>query len=394
MKARFSKTLRLLSTFGVALWVVAPRAPAQTNLSLGLQLARHGVLLTITGAVGTACQIIYANGLANTNDWLYLAYLVLPTNPCFCGDPIPPSPAATRFYRALFVPTNMILIPAGTFTMGNSTNSSEGGSEELPQHTVNVSGFYTDRYEVTKALWDAVYYWAVTNGYSFGHAGVGRAPGHPVQSIDWHDAVKWCNARSENEGRVPAYYTDAAPTAVYRSGTNDLASDWVKWDAGYRLPTEAEWERAARGGANRHRFPWSGVETINQSQANYYSLWSGGVPAFPYDVNPTSGYHPAFTNGVSGYTSPAGYFAANGYGLYDIAGNVDEWCWDWYDAAYYSSSPGTDPRGPATGSRRVKRGGSFGTVAKGCRVANRSYTYPTYSFTSLGFRCVLPPAHP
>jgi len=118
---------------------------------------------------------------------------------------------------------------------------------ERPVHTVSVSAFYMDRTEVTKALWDEVYQWAIANGYSFDNQGSGKAANHPVHSVNWYDTVKWCNARSQKEGRTPAYYTSAAQTTVYRTGQMDVRNDWVKWSAGYRLPTEAEWEKAGRG---------------------------------------------------------------------------------------------------------------------------------------------------
>ncbi len=289
------------------------------------------------------------------------------------------------------VPPGMALIPAGSFTMGNCMDANEGLSDELPLHTVYVSAFCMDKYEVTKALWDEVYQWATNHSYIFDNTGSGKAANHPVQSISWYDAVKWCNARSEQEGRVPAYYTSAAQTAVYRTGRIDVQNDWVKWNVGYRLPTEAEWEKAARGGASGHRFPWSDVDTITHSKANYYSSLSRG-----YDISPTRGYHPAFNDRVYPYTSPVGYFAANGYGLYDMAGNVWEWCWDWYGDSYYSNSPGTDPRGPASGSYRVFRGGGWyhddNIFTGDCRTALRSAgAYPTDGgIYGLGFRSVLP----
>ena len=284
-------------------------------------------------------------------------------------------------------PTGMALIPAGSFTMGNCMDPSEGGSDELPLHTVYVSAFYMDKYDVTKALWDQVYQWAINHGYSFDNAGSGKAANHPVQAVDWYDAVKWCNARSEQEGRVPAYYTSAAQTTVYRTGQVDVQSDWVRWNAGYRLPTEAEWEKAARGGASGHRFPWSDTDTISHSRANYYSDSS-----YSYDVSPTRGFHPTFNDGVYPYTSPVAYFAPNGYGFYDMAGNVCQWCWDCYGS--YSSGSQTDPRGPASGSSRVIRGGSWTSFAMSCRSAFRFDFFPTRRFSDIGFRSVLPPGQP
>jgi formylglycine-generating enzyme required for sulfatase activity len=162
-------------------------------------------------------------------------------------------------------PSGMALIPAGSFTMGDCTG--DGNSDELPLHTVYVSAFYMDKYDVTKALWDTVYQWAIAHDYTFDYPGSGKASTHPVQAIDWYDCVKWCNARSEKEGKTPAYYTDAGLSVRYRTGQ---VAPYVSWSSGYRLPTEAEWEKAARGGASGQRFPWG--NTISENQANYYSM--------------------------------------------------------------------------------------------------------------------------
>jgi formylglycine-generating enzyme len=292
------------------------------------------------------------------------------------------SSTATLSVRTASTPSGMVLIPAGSFTMGDTF--SEGNSAELPLHTVYVSAFFMDRNEVTKALWDDVYQWATNHGYSFDNAGLGKAANHPVHTINWYDAVKWCNARSEKDGRVPAYFTSAAQTTVYRTGQTNVQNEWVKWDRGYRLPTEAEWEKAARGGASGHRFPWG--NTISWSQANYYTYLSG---SYPYDVNSASGYHPTFNDAVYPYTSPVGYFAPNGYGLYDMTGNVWECCWDWYSGTYYSSSPTTDPRGPSGAlSARVLRGGSWEFDAYFARCAFRIGLILLRADDYIGFRCV------
>ena len=260
------------------------------------------------------------------------------------------------------VPPGMVLIPAGSFMMGDSF--SEGYSRELPVHGVSVSAFYMDATEVTKAQWDEVATWAASHGYDItASGGSGKAAAHPVQTVTWYECVKWCNARSEKEGLTPAYYTSAARTTVYRTGSVNVQNDWVRWEAGYRLPTEAEWEKAARGGAVGQRFPW-GAE-IQHSRANYESSSS-----YSYDTSITRGYHPDYDDGEMPYTSPVGSFAPNGYGLYDMAGNVYEWCWDWYSSGYYGESPGSDPRGAASGSSRVFRGGGWDRPRRllpGCR---------------------------
>ena len=105
----------------------------------------------------------------------------------------------------LKVPSGMALIPAGSFSMGNSKDPAEGESLELPVHRVYVSAFYIDKYEVTKAMWDEVYTWAIANSYTFDHTGSGKAADHPVEYLNWYDCVKWCNARCQKEGLSPCY---------------------------------------------------------------------------------------------------------------------------------------------------------------------------------------------
>jgi formylglycine-generating enzyme required for sulfatase activity len=279
---------------------------------------------------------------------------------------------------------DMVLIPAGSFVMGATTNvGHESSSDERPQHTVTVSAFFMDKYEVTSNLWAEVYTWATNKGYSFGTGWRGKAANHPVRSVDWYDAIAWCNARSQRDGFTPCY-TNANGTVYTNAAANSFAGG-CNWTAnGYRLPTEAEWEKAARGGVANRRFPWDDANTIQHARANYYA-----APAsYTYDTSLTTGYHPSYNTGGTPYTSPVGSFAPNGYGLYDMAGNVWEWCWDWYSNTYYASSPGTDPTGP-TGplTSRVLRGGSWTFLADYARVANRLYSYPDDEDFSFGFRC-------
>jgi len=142
------------------------------------------------------------------------------------------------------------------------------------------------------------------------------------------------------------------------------------------------------GGAGRvKRKPVSRGDTITHSQANYYSYSEDA-----YDISPTRGYHPAYDNNPVPYTSPVGVFEPNGYGLYDMAGNVMEWCWDRYGS--YSSGSQTDPRGPASGSDRMIRGGGWNERANECRVANRYHFVLDHEFSYVGFRSALPSGQP
>lgn len=267
------------------------------------------------------------------------------------------------------VPEGFSLIPAGSFTMGDSLD----GDTNAPPVTVNVSRFFMGKNEVTKALWDEVRTWGAANGYTDLATGEGNAPNHPVHTVSWYNVVKWCNARSQKEGLMPVYMVSGE---VMKTGTTVPTANWSA--NGYRLPTEAEWEKAARGGLLGKRFSWG--DTISHSQANFQN--SGGET---YQSG-TTDYHPSYLTGSPPYTSPVGAFAANGYGLYDMVGNVWEWCWDWYGASTYVDGA-TDPRG-GFGSSRVRRGGSWDRVARSCRVAIRSAIAPTTVFNTTGFRVV------
>jgi formylglycine-generating enzyme required for sulfatase activity len=177
-------------------------------------------------------------------------------------------------------------------------------------------------------------------------------------------------------GRSP-YYGDATYADYPVIDVNwQQAADFCTWVGG-RLPTEAEWEYAARGGLSGKRFPWG--DTIDCTKANYLTSES-----YTYDVDPYVGSGFCATPGD---TTQVGSYAANGYGLYDMAGNVWEWVSDWYSSSYYSSSPSSDPQGPVSGTNRVLRGGSFYDSAYDARVANRLNVDPTNQYINAGFRC-------
>lgn len=237
--------------------------------------------------------------------------------------------------RITVVQRQMILVPAGEFQMG----SNDGRDDEKPVHTVYVDAFYMDVYEVTNAQYqkfvEATGHWPPTHWYDPKF----NAPEQPVVRMGWDDAVAY--------------------------------AEW----AGKRLPTEAEWEYAARGGLIGKKYPW-GDEAFDAGgihRANHG--FDGNDPG----DDAVDGY---------GYTAPVGSFAPNGYGLYDMAGNVWEWCADWYGSDYYSSSPADNPTGPSSGTERVFRGGSWSYHPGLLRVAFRGYAEPHSRYSDYGFRCV------
>lgn len=294
-------------------------------------------------------------------------------------DGFAPGPAA---------PTGYALIPAGTFTMGSvvasivGSDKSDGITNATP-HQVTLGAFYLAKTETTYAEWVAVRDWARNSErgsgvYDFGATlGGGKGDAHPVHSVNWYEVVKWCNAKSEMEGLTPVYYSSDAQTAVYRTGSVNVTTVQVKWSAnGYRLPTEAEWEYAARGGLSGIRFPWG--DTITHAQSNYSS------DNYIWDISTTRGGHPTYSTGPMPYTSPVGMFGVNGYGLVDMSGNVNEWCWDFYGS--YGSESVTDPRGASPGSNRVGRGGAWNNSSDTARSANRNFSSPDSRSHGMGFR--------
>jgi sulfatase modifying factor 1 len=260
-------------------------------------------------------------------------------------------------------------IPSGSFLLGDQSNPLEGSPNERPVVQVPLGGFHIKVTEVTKDEWDATMTYAVANGYTFStNAGLGKAGNHPVHSLNWFDALKWCNAKSQQDGLEPCYYV-ASTGLLYKTGSPSK----VIWDFtknGYRLPAEAEWEKAARGGLSGARFP--GGATISHALANYK-----GTTSYAYDTSGINGFHPIHSvPAVLPYTAPVGSFPANGYGLRDMAGNVREYCWDSYITGNYSEGYLIRADSSSSLFQRVTRGGDWSGDAFANRCSHRGTEFP------------------
>ena len=229
----------------------------------------------------------------------------------------------------------MVYVEGGTFTMGcTGEQGNECGMDEKPAHRVTLSSYYIGQTEVTQALWRAVMGSEPTE-YGGWTAEYGRGDNYPAYRVSYNDVQTFLQRLSQSTGRR------------------------------FRLPTEAEWEYAARGGARSRGYKYSGGNDI-------------GAVAW-------------YRDNSDGKTHPVAQKQANELGLYDMSGNVREWCSDWYGRDYYSSSPQYNPGGPSSGSFRVYRGGSWYSCARYCRVSYRNYFSPAGRYRKLGFRLVLEP---
>ncbi len=265
----------------------------------------------------------------------------------------------------------MVLVRGSTFTMGDQFE--EGSSDENPTHSVTLSDFYIGKNEVTFEEFDA--FCSATGREKPSDSDWGRGQ-RPVINVDWYDAVEYCTWLSQKQNLMPAYTIDKTRQDPNNSNTDDTKRWTVtsNWEAkGYRLPTEAEWEYAAREGGKKVRFG-NGKDVADPKEINF----DGDSNPQAYSIK---GIDRAQTVAVGSLNSP------NALGLHDMSGNVWEWCSDWYGDKYYAESGGTrNPSGPISGQYRVLRGGSWNRYPRDRRVADRGRIYPAYRNFTFGFR--------
>jgi formylglycine-generating enzyme required for sulfatase activity len=298
----------------------------------------------------------------------------------------------------------MVWVPGGSFRMGSEDPID---LDARPVHTVTLDGFYMAKYLITQAQYQAVtgYNPSWFQGYTTGESlkndplsafradlpqGLETGAMLPVERVTWYDAAEFCNKLSELEGLTPVYsIRNRKPAEGYPISAADVTADWNA--SGYRLPTEAEWEYAAKGGNGMgpyfvfsgsndpDKVAWYAKNPKKRLEHATQMIADGTLPEHWIKI----GHNVA----DEAYTHPVGEKEPNGLGIYDLSGNVWEWCWDWFD--YYAAAPQANPKGPSSGASRVRRGGTYSYVGESIvRVAYRDYYFPFDMAGIQGFRVV------
>ncbi len=270
-------------------------------------------------------------------------------------DGFKPSETIESNYNIISPPQpSMVLVEGGSFIMGNT--HSNGNSSETPFHRVTLSSFYLDKFEVSQAMFREIM--GFNQSYFTGDSL------RPAEQISWYDAIEFCNKRSLWEGYEPCYtYTgfgtdcNTWPYGWNSDVQNNITCNWTA--NGYRLPTEAEWEYAAKGGSQSLSYEYAGSSIVDD--VSWFSPNSDGI------------------------THPIGLKLPNELGLYDLSGNVWEWCWDW--ATSYTTANTTNPHGADNGTYRSLRGGSWYYNASFQRVNLRGMVIPAIRYLDIGVRC-------
>ncbi len=344
-------------------WMFSITTFAVTNLEIQMV-----PMLKLTGEIGSTNQIQYVTDLRQTNKWITLTNIVLSTIPSYFVDTSSVG-TVTRYYQAVLLTStattgpvplpNFVKIPAGTFVMGSPTTEKErfAGGDDETQHMVTLTkDFYMSKYPVTQGEYLALMgnnpSWFMTkdnNGKP-----IGPDLNRPVEQVSWNDATNYCGKLTASEktvGRLP-----------------------TGWE--YRLPTEAEWEYSCRAGTST---PFHYGNDLRSGMANFNGPFEyvGGIGTV---FNPNGTY--------LARTTAVGSYAPNAFGLYDMHGNIGQWCLDWYGD--YPVGTVTDPSGPASGPCRILRGGGWNGDAKRNRSAFRFYfSGPANGYIFTGFRPVL-----
>jgi formylglycine-generating enzyme required for sulfatase activity len=336
-----------LAGFTVVEW----QASGQSAPSLALRPGGGFAQLSVRADVGSPCTIQYTTALASNSLWLPLTNVTFFSNSFQLMDP-GSSNDSVRFYRALIaVPTNMLWVPAGSYVMGSPTNETQRSSNETQHNVTLTKGFFMSKYLVTQSSFLSLMntnpsYFTPARGFTLDLT-------RPVEQVTWFDATNYCSQLTQLDRAAGRIFTN--------------------WS--YRLPTESEWEYACRAGTVTPVYYGSNLLSGMANFDGEFEYWAGiGTSNNPTGI-------------LLNRTSSVGSYQPNPWGLLDMAGNLWEWCQDWF--GNYPTGPVTDPPGPATGLARVFRGGAFNAPGRYCRSAYRDSYLPSSGFNTVGFRVVL-----